>query len=82
MKTPAVGVQLLVGGFNGRSGSDGSYTIDPHFDINDNVSVFAKYDSLTTLDNVAISQTLNMILILIHAANIRQIFRFSKEMTK
>lgn len=55
VKTPAVGVQLLVGGFNGRSGSDGSYTIDPHFDINDNVSVFAKYDSLTTLNNVAIS---------------------------
>ncbi len=53
--TPAVGVDLLVGGYNGRTGSDGSYSISPHFNLGDNLTVFAKYDSLQYTDNAIIS---------------------------
>lgn len=53
---PAVGVKLDVGGENTQTDQSGKYTIAPKFNKSDYVAAFLTYDSLTMMDNVALSE--------------------------
>ena len=53
---PAVGVELNVGGERALSASDGSYTIPAKFNKGEYVSAFLSYDSLTSVEEVALSK--------------------------
>ena len=52
----AVGVNVNVGGENVKTDQSGAYRIDAKFNKSDYVSAFLKYDSLTLMENLALSQ--------------------------
>lgn len=53
---PAVGVQLNVGGENAVTANDGTYTIPARFNKGEYVSAFMSYDTLTSVEEVPLSQ--------------------------
>ena len=56
LSKPAVGVQMNVGGENTVTANDGTYQIPAKFNKGEYVSAFLNYDSLTMMDEVALSR--------------------------
>lgn len=55
-KTPAVGVDVNVGGYTTKTGSDGKYEIPAKFNKGEYVGVFISKNTLSLTDNVAMSK--------------------------
>lgn len=55
-ETPAVGVNVNIGGYQTTTGSDGSYHIGANFNKGEYVGAYLSYDTLTMTGNVALSK--------------------------
>ena len=55
-KIDAVGVKVNIGGYQAVTGSDGAYHIDANFNKGEYVGAFLTYDTMSMVDNVALSK--------------------------
>lgn len=52
----AVGVDVMVGGYNAKTNSSGAYSIDAHFNKGEYVGAMVRYGTLSTVSDVAVSK--------------------------
>ena len=56
VKTPAVGVDLIVGGYNAHTASNGTFSVGGYFNKGDYIALYAKYNTLTAMQTIDVNK--------------------------